>query len=242
MTDRIKALEDALAGALFAWDEHNERGHAMQGDWVYDARAALAARDAMIDKAETRALDSVTTLHTVIADIRAATVGYRPMLSDLAQALVSWRDEAVAKEREDCARMVDCGCEKGQKAAVIDPKNGADRARACGQYNCGAEDAAAIRKRGEGKGAALDAIENGPFPASWWSEEDGDVLWWCWRDGEWLAEAPYVGSPLCMGYTVELHARDAQHHMHRMHIGGWPGYHTHWTRLPPQPPAPRTFL
>lgn len=100
----------------------------------------------------------------------------------------------------------------------------------------------AIRKRGEGKGAALDAIENGPFPASWWTEADGDVLWWCWRDGEWLAEAPYVGSPLCMGYTVELHARDAQHHMHRMHIGGWPGYHTHWTRLPPQPPAPRTFL
>ena len=82
----------------------------------------------------------------------------------------------------------------------------------------------------------------GPFPASWWAEEDGDVLWWCWRDGQWLAEAPYVGSPLCMGYTVELHARDAQRHMHRMHIGGWPGYHTHWTRLPPQPPAPRTFL
>lgn len=58
--------------------------------------------------------------------------------------------EAVKAEREACARMVDCGCEKGQKAAVIDPKNGADRARACGQYNCGAEDAAAIRKRGEG--------------------------------------------------------------------------------------------
>lgn len=89
-----------------------------------------------------------------------------------------------------------------------------------------------------GKSDALNAIANGPFPASWWSEEDGDVLWWCWRDGQWLAEAPYVGSPLCMGYTVELHARDAQHHMHRMHIGGWPGYHTHWTRLPPQPPAP----
>lgn len=57
---------------------------------------------------------------------------------------------AVAKEREACARMVDCGCDKGQKAAVIDAENGADRARACGQYNCGAEDAAAIRKRGEG--------------------------------------------------------------------------------------------
>lgn len=64
------------------------------------------------------------------------------------QALIA---EAVAKEREACARMVDCGCDKGQKAAVIDAKNGADRARACGQYNCGAEDAAAIRKRGEGQ-------------------------------------------------------------------------------------------
>ena len=63
------------------------------------------------------------------------------------QAMIA---EAVAKEREACARMVDCGCDKGQKAAVIDAENGADRARACGQYNCGAEDAAAIRKRGEG--------------------------------------------------------------------------------------------
>lgn len=63
------------------------------------------------------------------------------------QALIA---EAVAKEREACARMVDCGCEKGQKAAVIEAKNSADRARACGQYNCGAEDADAIRKRGEG--------------------------------------------------------------------------------------------
>lgn len=63
------------------------------------------------------------------------------------QALIA---EAVAKEREACARMVDCGCDKGQKAAVIDAENYADRTRTCGQYNCGAEDAAAIRKRGEG--------------------------------------------------------------------------------------------
>lgn len=49
MTERIKALEDALAGALSAWDEHNERGHAMQGDWVHDARAAIAASRAAPD-------------------------------------------------------------------------------------------------------------------------------------------------------------------------------------------------
>ena len=47
-----------------------------------------------------------------------------------------------------------------------------------------------------------------PIPASQWTEDDGDVLWWCWKDGAWLGEPPYVGSPLDMGYTVELHARD----------------------------------
>lgn len=86
--------------------------------------------------------------------------------------------------------------------------------------------------------AADDSGHSRPFPASWWSEDDGDVLWWCWKDGAWLGEPPYVGSPLDLGYTVELHARDAKHHMHRMNVGGWPGYHTHWTRLPPMPPAP----
>ena len=116
-----------------------------------DRLAALPEVQAMIADAETRALDSVTTLHRVIADIRAATVGYRPMLSELAQALVSWRDEAVANERDACARLVDCGCDKSQKTAVIEAENSAERARACGQYNCGAEDAAAIRKRGEGR-------------------------------------------------------------------------------------------
>lgn len=91
--------------------------------------------------------------------------------------------------------------------------------------------------------AAMDAIqkEQGPFPASWWGEDDGDVLWWCWRDGEWLSEAPYVGTPLDLGYTVELRARDAQHKIHRMNVGGWPGYHTHWTRLQAMPPAPKSF-
>ena len=89
----------------------------------------------------------------------------------------------------------------------------------------------------------MDHSENckGPFPASWWNEDEGDVLWWCWRDGEWLGEAPYVGSPLDMGHTIELHSRDANHKMKRMQVGGWPAYHTHWTRLPAFPPTP-TFL
>lgn len=81
----------------------------------------------------------------------------------------------------------------------------------------------------------------GPFPEEWWGEGDGDVLWWCWRDGEWLGEPPYVGSPLDLGLTVECHthAENGETPAARFQVGGWPGYHTHWTRLPPQPPAPQ---
>ena len=63
------------------------------------------------------------------------------------QALIR---QAVEAEREACARLVDCGCDRGKKAAVLSASNGADRARACEEYACGADDAAAIRKRGEG--------------------------------------------------------------------------------------------
>lgn len=74
------------------------------------------------------------------------------------------------------------------------------------------------------------------FPAKWWSEDDGDVLWWCWKDGEWLGEPPYVGSPLDLGYMVEVKASSGQ--TAQMSVGGWPGYHTHWTPLP-TPEHPR---
>lgn len=79
---------------------------------------------------------------------------------------------------------------------------------------------------------------DGPFPASWWAEEDGDVLWWAWDGREWLAEPPYVGSPLDCGFTVEMRSSDQPEKVIRTDVGGWPDYHTHWTRLPPQPPAP----
>lgn len=59
----------------------------------------------MIQAAEQRALDSVTTLHTVIAAIREATVGSKPMLADLPAALVEWRREAVDAEREAFAAL-----------------------------------------------------------------------------------------------------------------------------------------
>lgn len=63
------------------------------------------------------------------------------------QALIR---QAVEAEREACARMVDCGCDAAKKAAVLRAANGMERYRACGEYACGADDAAAIRKRGEG--------------------------------------------------------------------------------------------
>jgi hypothetical protein len=43
-------------------------------------------------------------------------------------------------------------------------------------------------------------------PLDQWHEAEGDVLWWKFP----VSEPPYVGSPLDTG---------------------WPGYHTHWTRI-----------
>jgi hypothetical protein len=60
-----------------------------------------------------------------------------------------------------------------------------------------------------------------------WTEEDGDVLWWKFP----ITEAPWVGSPLSRGHTVEVWTQDS--HEPRMvargEVGAWPGYHTHWT-------------
>ena len=111
---------------------------------------AIAARDAMIAAAETRALDSVTTLHRVISDVRAATVGTTPMLSDLAQALVAWRDEAVKAERQTIADactdradyLDDAAKWGGSKQYLASLKGGVVELRNMH---------AAIRKRGEGQ-------------------------------------------------------------------------------------------
>lgn len=50
-------------------------------------------------------------------------------------------------------------------------------------------------------------------PKEDWHEDFGDVLWWKFP----VEESPYVGNPLC---------------------SDWPGYHTHWTPLPPVPLDP----
>ncbi|WP_317386575.1 hypothetical protein [Tritonibacter scottomollicae] len=81
-----------------------------------------------------------------------------------------------------------------------------------------------------------------PRPLNEWHEDHGDVVWWCWGwDGErWLDETPYVGSPLDTGQTVEVHTdrEKGEAPAARIFVGGWPGYHTHWTPLPAQPHAP----
>lgn len=93
-----------------------------------------------------------------------------------------------------------------------------------------------------------------PRPLSEWHEDMGDVLWWCWTPASeenggkacWAGEPPYVGTPLDCGITVEAHVRlisqmDQEHEPEivRRHLGGWPGYHTHFTPLPPLPSAPK---
>lgn len=71
-----------------------------------------------------------------------------------------------------------------------------------------------------------------------WSEEDGNVVWWCWRDGEWLGEPSYIGSPLDLGRGYSLSIGE---HDFVVHLGGWPGYHTHWTPHPQLPAPPRAL-
>lgn len=63
-----------------------------------------------------------------------------------------------------------------------------------------------------------------------WSEEDGPVLWWKFP----IDEPPYCGTPLDCGHTVEIVTRfmsggKVVEKTTRHNIGGWPGYHTHWT-------------
>ena len=74
-------------------------------------------------------------------------------------------------------------------------------------------------------------------PACEYHEDMGCVLWWMVP----ITEPPYVGTPQDCGHTVEIHT-DVPHQPHeamdkprdvsRIFVGGWPGYHTHWSPLP----------
>lgn len=72
-------------------------------------------------------------------------------------------------------------------------------------------------------------------PLEEWTEEDGDVLWWKFP----IEEAPYSGSPNDCGRTCLITLNlVGEEHVHSVNIGGWPGYHTHWTPIV-EPDAPR---
>lgn len=76
-----------------------------------------------------------------------------------------------------------------------------------------------------------------PRPLEDWSENDGNVVWWTWRDGEWLGEPAYIGTPLDIGQGVAVSVGNNDF---VAHVGGWPGYHTHWTPHPNFPREPAT--
>lgn len=75
-----------------------------------------------------------------------------------------------------------------------------------------------------------------PRPALEWHEDYGDVVWWALgEDGRWLGEAPYIGSPLDCGRAILVTVDGKEM---TCNVGGWPGYHTHWTPCPDFPPLP----
>ncbi|TJW46345.1 MAG: hypothetical protein E5X65_36590, partial [Mesorhizobium sp.] len=83
--------------------------------------------------------------------------------------------------------------------------------------------------------APVAAVPTGLRLADEWSEDDGNVLWWRFP----IEEAPYVGSPLDLGHTVEVEVRaHGVEKLMRVNVGGWPGYHTHWHPLPAPLAAP----
>jgi hypothetical protein len=81
-------------------------------------------------------------------------------------------------------------------------------------------------------------------PLAEWHVDMGPVLWWRFP----VDEPPYVGTPLDRGHCLTLtEQRPAPHvdprgaarrHVSICFVGGWPGYHTHWTPMPPVPLPP----
>lgn len=116
------------------------------------------------------------------------------------------------------------------------------------------------RKEAEIMREKLDLLTT-PRPIDEYHEDMGPVLWWAWEEpraprqiskkvvdsghnGRWMGEPPYVGTPNDLGHTVEAdvllrkHGKEKAHQI-RMMVGGWPGYHTHFTPLPPMPKVPQ---
>jgi hypothetical protein len=66
-----------------------------------------------------------------------------------------------------------------------------------------------------------------------WHEDDGPALWWKFP----LTEPPYVGTPLDCPQVLTVTINKMV--ISECTFGGWPGYHTHWTPLPPAPAEPK---
>jgi hypothetical protein len=70
-------------------------------------------------------------------------------------------------------------------------------------------------------------------PISEYHEDMGSVLWWKFP----VTEPPYVGGPTDLGHTVEAemilrrHGEPEVSKVFREQVGGWPGYHTHFTPI-----------
>lgn len=94
--------------------------------------------------------------------------------------------------------------------------------------------------------ASLDHIDitvavNRARPAREYHEDMGPVLWWTFP----INEPPYVGTPNDLGSLVIVEmqgarAVDRNRSLPSMRgfVGGWPGYHTHFTPIiSPQEPT-----
>lgn len=101
------------------------------------------------------------------------------------------------------------------------------------------------RQGGESSGDRADRYEQMlkghlvPVPYAKWTEQDGDVLWWHFDESGRVTESPWVGSPLDCGQTVECilahhtgGTGEIKETKSQTEVGGWPGYHTHFTRIP----------
>lgn len=75
-----------------------------------------------------------------------------------------------------------------------------------------------------------------PRPASEYHEDMGPVLWWAFP----IKEPPYCGMPNDLGHAVEVTVQaNGVDKMMRVFVGGWPGYHTHFTSIE-MPEAPQS--
>jgi hypothetical protein len=80
--------------------------------------------------------------------------------------------------------------------------------------------------------AEVGALHCRARPISEYHSDMGDVLWWRFP----ISEPPYVGTPDDLGHTVRIEAHlkgRGQYEPPQMliSVGGWPGYHTHFTPI-----------